>query len=143
VNVTSKRGFTLIELMIVVAIIAILAAVTYPSYQSAVIKTKRANGWATMMQLMQQQERYYSQNNAYLAFSAGAPQAGFNTFSGDSATASPYQIKGEACTDDTITNCVLLTATQVSPFSDAKCGDLMLDSTGQRSVSVTGAKDCW
>jgi type IV pilus assembly protein PilE len=142
--VTSKKGFTLIELMIVVAIIAILAAVTYPSYQSAVIKTKRANGWATMMQLMQQQERYYSQNNAYLAFaSTDSPSSGFKTFSGDSAASSPYLIKGEVCTGDTIANCVLLTATQVSPFSDPKCGDLMLDSTGQRSVSVTGAKDCW
>lgn len=138
-----KNGFTLIELMIVVAIVAILAAVVYPSYQSAVIKTKRADGWSTMMQLMQQEERYYSQNNAYLAFSTASPQTGFKTFSGDNAASSPYLIKGDVCTGDTITNCILLTATQVSPFSDTKCGDLMLDSTGQRSVSVTGAKDCW
>lgn len=138
---TLKRGFTLIELMIAVAIIAILGAVVYPSYQSAVIKTKRAEGRAALMQVMQHQERYYSQNNTYAVFSK-TDTKGFKVYSGDGA-GSPYEISGAACTGDVIANCVALAAKPVSPFGDAKCGNLMLDSTGKKSVSVSGAKDCW
>ncbi|MEO8600005.1 MAG: type IV pilin protein, partial [bacterium] len=65
-----QKGFTLIELMIVVAVIGILAAVAYPSYQDSIIKTKRAEGRAALMAAMQQQERYYTQNNAYFPFTS-------------------------------------------------------------------------
>lgn len=147
-NMTLHRGFTLIELMIVVAIVAILGAVVYPSYQSAVVKSKRADGWATLTQIMQHQERYYSQNNTYIDFSKASPKTGFKWYSGDSASASSYEIKAEACTGDVIVNCVKLTAMAGTSnvnrnFKDSKCGDLSLDSTGQKSVSVSGAKDCW
>lgn len=139
-------GFTLIELMVVVAIVGILATVAYPSYQDSIIKSKRAEGRAALMQIMQQQERYYTQNNAYSVFSKAIPN-NFKWYSGDGATGSSYEIKAEACTDDTIVNCVMLTAMPGTAnvnagYADAACGDLSLASTGVKAASGT-ATNCW
>jgi type IV pilus assembly protein PilE len=141
-------GFTLIELMIVVAVVTILSTIAYPSYQEAVRRGKRAEGRAALMQLMQQQERYYSQRNTYIAFSSASTDDGekkFKWFSGDNAANSAYEISAVACTDDTIENCVQLAAQPGGPkvdrnFSDPVCGSLTFTSTG-----VKGADDdrCW
>ncbi len=58
-------GFTLIEVMIVVAIIGILAAIAYPSYQNQMQKTRRADAKASLMELAQFMERNYSTSGAY------------------------------------------------------------------------------
>src|SRR3990167_9475228 len=76
-----QRGFTLIELMIVIAIIGILAAIAYPSYQEYQLKSGRSDGHAKLMQVMQAQERFYSQNQSYTdnlgATAAGNPGLAF------------------------------------------------------------------
>jgi type IV pilus assembly protein PilE len=143
-----RAGFTLIEVMVVVAIISILAAVAYPSYQESIRKGKRAEGRAALMQLMQQQEQYYSQHNSYIKFSSASVNADekkFNWFSGNSAAQSAYEISGEACTDDTIQNCVRLIANPDSSkvgsaYKDPVCGILSVTSTGIKSAD---AADCW
>ena len=64
-NLTLKKhsaGFTLIELMIVVAIIAIIAAVAFPSYQEHVRKTRRADAQTALLELSQFMERHYTAN---------------------------------------------------------------------------------
>lgn len=66
-------GFTLIEVMIVVAIIGILAAVAYPSYQESVRKSARADAQADLMELAQISERFFTTNNRYDQTRAGAP----------------------------------------------------------------------
>ncbi len=145
-----NAGFTLIEVMVVCAIVGILAGVAYPSYQNSIRKTKRAEGRAALMQLMQQQERFYSQHNAYIVFSSSSTDPNekrFKWYSGDSAAGSAYEIEGTACTGETIEDCVLLTATPGTSkvngsFRDPGCGKLMLTSTGLKSSSGT-ATDCW
>lgn len=152
----SSGGFTLIELMIVVAVVAILAAVAYPSYVSSVIKGKRAEGRAALVELMQQQERFMTQRNTYaswldpLSTSGDAPA--FKKFSGDTGTKPAYRIIASDCDDPSagvytavsakLRECVMLTATPT--FTDAEAGKLELRSTGQKSCSG-GSKPsvCW
>ena len=88
VNKYTARGFTLIEVMVTVVVVAILATIAYPSYQDAVRKTKRAEGRAALMQIMQQEERYYSHATTYIAFTSAATEPEekkFKWYSADSA----------------------------------------------------------
>src|SRR3546814_6068541 len=62
---TQMRGFTLIELMVVVAIIAILASIAYPAYTDYIVKTRRSAGAACLLEQAQFMERYYTNNMGY------------------------------------------------------------------------------
>ncbi|HEV7813645.1 MAG TPA: type IV pilin protein [Janthinobacterium sp.] len=143
-------GFTLIELMIVLTIIGILAAMVYPSFHRYVVRSKRVQAQGLLLQLMQQQERYFSQNNRYLAFSAASSdplQPFFKWWSGNSASDSAYEMGGAACPDQPITECVELSATPGTDkvdkhFRDDDCGVLTMNSVGRRAASGR-AEHCW
>lgn len=141
-------GFTLIELMIVVVVISVLATVAYPSYTSYVIKGKRAEGKARLLEIMQRQERYFTDNNSYVA-NVGVlfGMSGVAIYSGSNNNSdSPYVITGAAGSSGSITTSVLLTATpQGGQAADAKCANLTLDSNGTKAYSgtATALKDCW
>lgn len=140
-----KKGFTLIELMIVVAVIAILAAVAYPSYQDSVRKSRRADAKAVLTELAQWMERNYTEAHRYDQNKAGAaidtaalpfdkaPKDGNDTY---------YNI-----TVATGANTFTLTATPANAQAGDKCGSLTLNQAGQKGVTgaaagVTAA-DCW
>ena len=125
------RGFTLIELMITVAIVGILAAIAYPSYQDSILKGRRAEGRTALLNLLQQQERYYTQTGSYLSFLLGATGTPFRTTSGDSSSFA-YKLKADACTGLALTECVLLSAVPQRP--DAAASAL--------TVTSSGTKDC-
>ena len=90
----NTNGFTLIELMIVVAIIGVLAAIAYPSYQSYVIKTKRVDMMTEMQNIASEIESRKLAQGSYSAISASVKT--------DFATAYPRQ--GTQLYDVTITN---------------------------------------
>ena len=69
----TSKGFTLVEVMVVVAIIGILAAIAYPSYQDSVVKSKRGAAVSCLMEQVQFMERFYSTNLRYDQTTAGAP----------------------------------------------------------------------
>lgn len=139
-NTRLISGFTLIEMMIVVALIALLSSIAYPSYQEYVVKTKRAEGKSALMQSMMQQERYFTQNNTYVTFTEATPN-GFKYYSGDNSTNSAYTLSAAACGTG-IGDCVQITAT-VRGFTDEKCGNLSLTSAGVKSASGTAPTKCW
>lgn len=144
-----NSGFTLIELMIVVAIVAILASIAYPAYTSSIIKGKRAEGRTALAGLMQQQERYMTQNNTYLSFtnaagttSPAAAATTFKVFSGDSLAKSAYLLKASVCDSTTdIKNCVMVEA--VPKFTDAEAGTLQMLTSGTKTCTGTKTSVCW
>lgn len=141
-------GFTLVELMIVVAIVGILGALAYPTYAGYVVRTRRVEGEVALIEAMQKEERYHVQNNTYVAFSAEAPGTdGFTWWSGSKASASAYELDAHACPERDIAECVEIRArpgtTRVDArFRDPDCGALTLDSTGRQGAQGTRTR-CW
>jgi type IV pilus assembly protein PilE len=141
-------GFTLVELMIVVAIVGILGALAYPTYAGYVVRTRRTEGLAALIDAMQRQERYHVQHNTYVAFSADEPGTdGFRWWSGANAAVSAYELDAHACSGRDIAECVEIrarpgTARVDARFRDPDCGTLTLDSIGRQGAQGTGAR-CW
>lgn len=122
------KGFTLVELMIVVAIVAILAVVAYPSYQNSMIKSRRADGQALLMSLMNAQERYYTLNNGY---TTDLSQLGFTVSSGQvDSDEGFYKASAAFCTSGD-SSCVTLTA--VPQGGQSSDGNITLNSKGVKA----------
>lgn len=138
-----SSGFTLIEVMIVVAIVAILAAVAYPSYQESVRKARRAEAKAALVNAAQQLERLYTQNNSYAGATVG--DLGTDTIRDHVPADRPH---GDATylvvlNLPTATTYALTATRAGSQTSDTTCGDYSLTSTGVKSISAGTVAACW
>ena len=150
-----QTGFSIVELMIVVAIIGLLAGIGVPSYRDYVNKGKRTEGKAALTAAAARLERYYTQNNCYPSAACGNPtspdsataltNAGIPGFSGDTAAKAAYNIS-LSVTPQAFT----VTASPASPFTDPLCGNLTLTNTGRKWTQKNGSTDdvtrpegCW
>jgi type IV pilus assembly protein PilE len=142
------KGFSLIELMIVLAIMAVLAALAYPSYAETVRRSKRVEAQIAMVEVLQQEDRYREEHRVYAAFSAAEGGAGpFRWWSGSSAARSAYEIDAYPCPDAGLEQCVVVRARPGTErvdrqFREPECGVLTVDTAGRQSASGTSAS-CW
>ena len=121
-----SRGFTLIELMVVVAIVAILAAIAYPSYQQYIIRGKRSAAQAQMMDIANREQQYLLANRAY-ADKTALEAGGY---------ALPSEVSGNYGYSITVTNAATpptFTITFTPSGAQASDGNLTLDSAGSKS----------
>ena len=141
------QGFTLIELMIVVAIIAILTAIAYPSYINYITKTHRVAAEGCLSEYANYMERYYTTNLRYDQDTSATPVANtLPTFDCASAqqTGANYQYK--FATNSPTRNTFILQAVPINTqlARDTQCGTLTLDQTGARNKTGSGTADqCW
>jgi len=134
----AQTGFTLIEVMIVVAIVGILAAIAYPSYDEYVKRGNRTEGQALLQDTSARQERYFSQNNAYVTDDADIAKLVLK--GGNKSETGKYGLTLSKVNGD---GGYTLTAEQ--DFGDSKCGDLILNALGERdrSGSDKTVAECW
>ena len=141
----TSRGFTLIELMVVAAIVAIIAAVGYPSYLSHVRKTGRAEAKVRLLQIAQLEERYFTEQNTYtlnIAGLLGVTGTVYSTSTNDAG--SKYQITVAAGTGGIAQAFTLEAVPQGSQVGDTDCGTLRLLHTGKKEITGTStATKCW
>lgn len=133
-KIEQSFGFTLIELMVTVAVIGILAGIAYPSYVQYLQRGNRADAEAIMHENAQFMERYFTTNGTYVSAvlpTTQSPQSGTAKYAislTPAATATTYTIQ----------------AAPTGSYSDPLCGTLTINQLGVTGETGSGAlSDCW
>ncbi len=123
------RGFTLIEILVVVGIVGILASIAYPSYTDHVRKTRRTDAQTELLDMASRMERYYANRSTYIGadaqFSPGNTEHGYYSIS-IAETATSYA----------------LSAAPANAQASDECGTLTLNSQGVKGAALS-AVECW
>lgn len=137
-----QKGFTLVELMIVVAIVATLAAIGYPSYTNHVVKSNRSAAESFMLTASNKQEQYMLDARQYATGASALSTLGLTTPAEVSRNYIISVVANNAATPPSYT--ITATPTGAQLANDTKCATLTLDQTGGKGISGTGpAASCW
>ncbi len=158
INFAAKaKGFTLIELMIVVATIGILAAIAIPSYREQIDKGRRASAKAILLDAQAYMERIYSENYSYFSDTKGV-EINSGTYFQSNFTVAPKPGEGAAAYTITLASTVntyTVTAAPITAGSMAsdKCGSFTVNRTGRKGVvnwtpgkfanQLEANRECW
>jgi len=129
-----QKGFSLIELMIVVAVIGILAAVAYPAYQDYVIRSKRGDAMNALAAVRIAQEKYRANNVSFASDSSN--------ISGVDYSVSPdgyWDVEMVSADSSTFS----VKATNKSPHVDGDCSPFLVDRNGASYATGYAQADCW
>lgn len=153
----NTQGFTLIELMITVAIVGILAAIAYPSYQNSVTKSRRAEGKSLLLDAAAREERFFAQYNKYTATIVGAAACtgsgcGLNypppgNVDGSINSENNYYILSVvsvavAPATNPTTYTLTATANGTQATNDPSCATFTLDNLGVKTATGTDTSVC-
>lgn len=147
------RGFTLIEVMITVVIVAVLSTLAYPSYKEAIRKSKRAEARAVLTEAAQFMQRFYSQNDRYDAINDGTPSpaavalpAALQTVPRNaSAGKQDYDVFLKASSLTPRSFVLVATPRSGGSMAGDKCGSFKVSQVGRRSVegATVDVTQCW
>ena len=126
-NRRAQKGFTLIELMIVVLVVAILASIAVPAYNEQIRRSRRATAQAEMLEMAQCMERFNTSNRTYAGGDARCQQPATDRYA--------YVIAVPTA------NTFTITSTPQGPQVYDSCGDLGLNQAGTRTHSA--GTNCW
>jgi type IV pilus assembly protein PilE len=129
------KGVTLIEMLVVIAILAVMSAIAFPAYTAQVLKTNRMDAKRILMQIQTAYERYYVENNnvyptvgitgTYSALSLGTPPSSSNYTFSASASGTSYTLSA---------------TTAGAEVADTDCTNFYLDNLGNRTAT---SSTCW
>jgi len=134
------RGVTLVELLTVVAVLAILSTIAVSSYRSHVVRANRTDATATLLRIQVAQEKYFLQNNVYA--DDVTTKLGFAS---DTTPQGMYKVTLSAASGSDFATSYVATATALATqrSSDSQCQMLTIDDKGQKGSSPGSSSTCW
>ncbi len=136
---SNELGFTILELLIAVAILGVLSAIAIPSYLENMGRSRRAEAKTLLVQVASEQERFFSSNLTYTTddFPLTGVEDGRESENGF------YDLSVAACGGGAISNCFIATATAQNEQAGETCTTLTLSNTGVRGATGGSVDECW
>ena len=138
----NERGFTLLEVMIVIVIVGIIMTIALPAYQNSVRKAQRSDAKAGLLAAAGRMEQYILDRGTYTTDMRNLGYAANPMITDEKH----YSIAAAACANGTIATCYVLTATPQltsSQAKDSQCTKFVLAYTGAKSAEGSNADECW